>query len=228
MDDVGFEPTTSSMSTKRSATELVVRYENRVDDIYYITYTFCSLMETIKRAVAAFFDFLQGIVVVLAIMVMIYLFVMSPQEISGASMEPYFHNGEYILTNKIAYKFGNPERGDVVIFKSPRNKDIDYIKRIIGKPGDAVGLRDSSIFINGEKISEPYLSPDIYIFGGSYLREGSEVIIPPGHYFLMGDNRSHSSDSREFGPISKEDFIGKAILRYWPFTKTGLIKRPIY
>jgi signal peptidase I len=185
-------------------------------------------MDLIKRAVSAVFDFLQGIVVIMAIMVMIYLFIMSPQEISGASMEPYFHNGEYILTNKIAYKLGEPVRGDVVIFKSPRNKDIDYIKRVIGKPGDTVGLRDSAIYVNGKKLGEPYLGPGVYIFGGSYLREGSEMTIPSGLYFVMGDNRPHSSDSREFGPISKEDFIGKAILRYWPLNKTGIIQQPVY
>ena len=95
-------------------------------------------MEWIKRAVAAFFDFLQGIVVILAILVMVYLFIMSPQEINGASMEPNFHNGEFILTNKVLYKFRDPIRGDVIIFKSPKNKEVDYIKRIIGLPGDTV------------------------------------------------------------------------------------------
>ena len=186
------------------------------------------MFDSIKRAVAAFFDFLQGIVVVMAIMVMIYFFIMSPQEINGASMEPNFHNGEYILTNKIEYKIIEPKQGDVVIFKSPRNKDIDYIKRIIGLPGDTVALRNNKIYVNDKPLEEGYLAPDIYIFGGSYLREGSEIVVPQGKYFVMGDNRPHSSDSREFGPIAKEDFIGKAILRYWPFGKTGLIKRPIY
>lgn len=185
-------------------------------------------MDVIKRAITAFFDFLQGIVVIMAIMVMIYLFVMSPQEINGASMEPNFHNGEYILTNKIEYKLTDPKRGDVVIFKSPRNKDIDYIKRVIGLPGDVVALKNNTIYVNGKRLDERYLAPDVYIFGGSYLREGSEVVIPDGKYFVMGDNRPHSSDSREFGPIAKEDFIGKAIFRYWPFDKTGLIQQPSY
>ena len=89
-------------------------------------------MGIVKSIFSAIFDFLQGIVVILAIMVMIYLFIMSPQEINGASMEPNFHNKEFILTNKIEYKLHDPKRGEVVIFKSPRNKDIDYIKRIIG------------------------------------------------------------------------------------------------
>lgn len=185
-------------------------------------------MEFIKRAIAAIFDFLQGIVVFLAVLVMIYLFVMSPQEINGASMEPNFHNGEFILTNKILYKFTNPLRGDVVIFKSPRNKDIDYIKRIIGLPGDTVELKNNALYVNDVRVPEPYLAPDVFIFGGSYLKEGDPIIVPPGKYFVVGDNRPHSSDSREFGPIAKEDFIGVAFMRYWPFTKVGVISRPSY
>ncbi len=185
-------------------------------------------MGGIKRAVAAIFDFLQGIVVVLALLVMIYLFIMSPQEINGASMEPNFHNGEYILTNKISYKLRDPVRGDVVIFKSPMNKEIDYIKRVIGLPGDTVSLRDNAFWINGEKVEEPYLTTGTPIFGGSYLAEGQSVVVPPGTYFVAGDNRPHSSDSREFGPIAKEDFIGVAIFRYFPFSLMGPVKRPAY
>lgn len=185
-------------------------------------------MEPIKRAIAAFFDFLQGIVVVLAIMVMIYLFIMSPQEINGASMEPNFHNSEYILTNKIEYKLSEPQRGDVIIFKSPRDKDIDYIKRIIGLPGDTVMVKNNAYYVNGQKLNEPYLEPNVYIFGGTFLPENQEITVPAGRYFVSGDNRPHSSDSREFGPIPKEDIIGKAVLRYWPFPEFGLIHRPTY
>lgn len=185
-------------------------------------------MGVIKRIITAIFDFLQGIVVVLAVLVMIYLFIASPQEINGASMEPNFHNGEYILTNKILYKFREPTRGDVVIFKSPRNKEIDYIKRVIGLPGDIVELKSNSFYVNQQKIEEPYLEPGVTIFGGSYLQEGQEVVVPPGHYFLVGDNRPHSSDSREFGPIPLEDFIGAAFLRYWPFDRFGVLPHPTY
>ncbi len=213
------------MSMRRS-NQLSYESKNLLDRFDYTIYT--KSMEFVKKAVAAIFDFLQSIVVVLAIMVMIYLFVMSPQEISGASMEPNFHNGEYILTNKIEYKLTNPKRGDVVIFKSPLNKDIDYIKRIIALPGETVMLKDSALWVNGTKVAEPYLAPDAYIFGGSYLREGVEVTVPEGQYFVVGDNRPHSSDSREFGPIAKEDFIGKALVRYWPFDQMGLVENPSY
>lgn len=185
-------------------------------------------MDVIKRAVAAVFDFLQGIVVFLALLVMVYLFIMSPQEINGASMEPNFHNGEYILTNKAMYKLRNPRRGEVVIFKSPDNKEIDYIKRIIGLPGDTVSLSGNALWINGQRLDEPYLAPGTYIFGGSYLRENEPVVVPPGQYFVVGDNRPHSKDSREFGPIAKEDFIGLAVLRYWPLNKLGLVQLPLY
>lgn len=185
-------------------------------------------MDKIKRAVAAFFDFLQGIVVILAILVMVYLFIMSPQEINGASMEPNFHNGEFILTNKVLYKFRDPQRGDVIIFKSPKNKEVDYIKRIIGLPGDTVKLQNNSFYVNGQKVDEPYLSPDMTIFGGSFLHEGEEITVPPGQYFVAGDNRPHSSDSREFGNIAKEDFIGTAIFRYFPFSQMGVLPHPTY
>ncbi|MCL4360095.1 signal peptidase I [Patescibacteria group bacterium] len=185
-------------------------------------------MELVKRAIAAVFDFLQGIVVVMAVVVMIYLFVMSPQEINGQSMEPNFHNNEFILTNKLSYRLGDPKRGDVVIFKSPENKDIDFIKRVIGLPGEQVTLKDNGIYINGQRLDEPYLAPDVYIFGESYLHEGQTIIVPQGDYFVLGDNRPHSSDSREFGPIAKTDFIGKAVLRYWPLPLLGVIRRPTY
>ncbi len=185
-------------------------------------------MEAIKRWVAAFFDFLQSIVVVLAVLVMIYLFVAAPQEISGASMEPNFQNGEYILTNKVLYKFREPKRGDVVIFKSPRNKEIDYIKRIIGLSGDIVKLENNTFYVNGQPIVETYLATGITTFGGSYLAEGQEIVVPPGTFFVVGDNRPHSSDSREFGPIPLEDFIGVAFLRYWPFNRFGTLEHPVY
>ena len=185
-------------------------------------------MNFIKKAVAAFFDFLQGIVVIMAIMVMIYLFIMSPQEISGASMEPNFHNGEYILTNKIIYKFKEPIRGDVIIFKSPKDKTVDYIKRIIGLPGDTVRLENNSYYVNDVKIEEPYEPSDMPIYGGSFLAEGDEITVPEGQYFVSGDNRPHSSDSREFGTIAKEEFIGQAFFRYFPVSQLGLIVRPTY
>ncbi len=185
-------------------------------------------MDSIKRAIASIFDFLQGIVVFLALIVMVYLFLFSPQEINGASMEPSFFNAELIITNKFIYKITPPNRGDVVIFKSPKNKDIDYIKRVIGLPGDKVKLSNGAFYVNGVKLDEPYLRPNTQISGGTFLREGEEIIVPAGQYFVSGDNRPHSSDSREFGPIPLEDFIGKGILLYWPANRFSFITKPQY
>lgn len=195
------------------------------------THIVCSTlrmdMKFITKALAALFDFLQGIVAIAAVMVMVYLFVMSPQEVSGHSMEPNFQNGDYILTNKIVYKMTEPKRGDIVIFKSPTNKDIDYIKRVIGLPGETVMLKDQKFYINGKLLEERY-EYNKPVFGGSFLQEDVEITVPPEHYFVSGDNRPGSSDSREFGPISKYDFIGKAFLRYWPTSSAGLIPLPTY
>lgn len=184
-------------------------------------------MEAIKRAVAAIFDFLQGIVAIAAVLVMVYLFIMSPQEVSGHSMEPNFHDGDYILTNKIIYKLVEPKRGDIVIFKSPSNKDIDYIKRVIGLPGESVELRNQRFYINGELLEEPY-EYNKPVYGGSFLQEGFPVTVPQNMYFVSGDNRPGSSDSREFGFVPIQDFIGKALLRYWPTSAVGLISHPEY
>lgn len=184
-------------------------------------------MGGIKRAVAAIFDFLQGIVAIAAVLVMIYLFVMSPQQVSGHSMEPNFHDGDYILTNKIIFKFVEPKRGDIVIFKSPLDKNVDYIKRIIGLPGETVELRDQHYYINGVMLDEnyPYNKP---VFGGAFLHESEPVQIPPDEYFVSGDNRPGSSDSREFGLININDFIGQVFLRYWPVSAAGIIPHPTY
>lgn len=185
------------------------------------------MLKWLGRMIAGFFDFLQGIVALAAVMVMIYLFVMSPQEVSGHSMEPNFRNGDYILTNKLIYKMKDPQRGDIVIFKSPKNKDIDYIKRVIGLPGETVLLKNQHFYINGKLLEERY-DYNKPVYGESFMHEGEEITVPPDHYFVVGDNRPGSSDSREFGPVSKYDFIGQAFLRYWPTTTMGILPHPTY
>ena len=145
-------------------------------------------------------------------------------------MEPNFRDGEYILTDKISYRFNEPKRGDVIIFKAPTNPDVDFIKRIVALPGEKVEIKNNTIIIfnsehpKGFTLSEPYeiMEP---IAGGSYLREGKVVEVPENNYFVFGDNRTHSFDSREWGPLSKEAIIGKAWIRYWPLSKLSIIKR---
>ncbi len=138
-------------------------------------------------------------------------------------MDQTFHDGEYILTDKLSYRIGLPKRGDVVVFKSPRNSDVDFIKRIIGLPGDRVKISDGKVFINGQKLDETaYLDSSVYTGPQSFLSENQEITVPTNRYFVMGDNRPRSSDSRDFGPVAPSEFIGKVFFRYWPIDKLGL------
>ena len=141
-------------------------------------------------------------------------------------MEPNFHNGEYILTNKVTYRLKNPQRGDVVIFKSPRNKDIDYIKRIIGLPGDEIVVKDQEVYVNENLLGENYIADKTNVWEGGFIKEGVPIIVPDDSYFVMGDNRPRSSDSREFGPVPYQSIIGEVFYRYFPAAKMGTINNP--
>lgn len=181
-----------------------------------------------KRLITLFFDFLETGVVALSIFVVAYLFLIQPHEIKGNSMEPNFHNNEYILTDKISYRLKEPQRGDVIIFKAPKNPDIDYIKRIIALPGEKIKIENGLVYINGKILEELYINEATNLFPGSFIQKGIETTIPPDEYFAMGDNRTHSSDSREFGPIPKPLIIGRALLRYWPIPQLGMLEKINY
>ncbi len=173
------------------------------------------------------FSFLETVIVALVITVVLYLFVMTPHEVVGNSMHPTYKNGEYLMANKISYKLHKPERGDVIIFKYSDTQD--FIKRIIGLPGDTVMLKDGNIYINGVMLNESdYLSESIYTNGQDYLKEGQSITVPEGEYFVCGDNRNHSSDSRAFGPIKLENIKGKAWIVYFPFSQFRLVKHQSY
>jgi len=172
-------------------------------------------------------SFLETVVVALVISVVLYLFIMTPHEVVGNSMHPTYKNGEMLMANKVLYKFKEPTRGDVIIFKYSDTQD--FIKRIIGLPGETVMLKDGKLYINGNLLDEStYLSSSIYTNGGDYLKEGETITIPEGRYFVCGDNRPHSSDSRMFGPIDSKDIKGKAWIVYFPFNQFRLVKHESY
>jgi len=143
-------------------------------------------------------------------------------------MQPNFPDGEFLLTDKISYRFHPPQRGEVVVFKAPVNENDDYIKRIIGLPGESVSVHDGYVFINGQRLEEPYLPPGIYTAGGLFLANDKEVTVPENYFFVMGDNRPYSSDSRAWGFVPKENIVGKAWLIYWPPQKAGFVALPQY
>lgn len=171
-------------------------------------------------------DFIQTFVVFGAIFTLIYLFVAQPHKVSGNSMVPTFHNNDYILTDKLSYRLSPPKKGDIIVLKNPRNVSQDFIKRIIATPGDSVKIENGFVFINGNKLTELYIPQDTQSRGGSFLSEGEQITAGENQYIVFGDNRNHSSDSREWGPVTRKEIIGKVVFRYFPITSFGLIKNP--
>jgi signal peptidase I len=165
---------------------------------------------------------LREIVETLALIAVIYAFVNLVSArfvVDGRSMEPNFETGQFLIVNRVNYMLGTPSRGDIIVFHYPRNVEQDYIKRVIGLPGESVELRNQQVYINGELLEEPYINEpcepsrcrdDIWQLGED-------------EYFVMGDNRNHSQDSRVFGPVHEQFIVGEALLRYWPPDKIGLL-----
>lgn len=180
------------------------------------------MLEGLKRIFGVFWDFIEAAVFALAIFVVVYLFLFQPNQVKGHSMEPTFHDGEYILTDKVSFRMGLPQRGDIVVFASPKNADVDFIKRIVGLPGERVKISGGKVYINDSPLDESsYLGAGVYTGPESFLRENRDFLIPEGRYFVMGDNRPGSSDSRDFGPVVPKEFIGKVFFRYWPIDRFG-------
>ncbi len=173
------------------------------------------------------YSLIETILVALVLAIVLYLFIMTPHEVVGNSMHPTYKNGEFLMANKITYRVSQPKRGDVIIFKFSDTQD--FIKRIIGVPGDELMIKDGMIYINGDLLDESaYLESTVITNGGSYLHEGQTITVPDGQYFVCGDNRTNSSDSREFGPIEKEKIKGKAWIVYYPFTEFRVVQHETY
>ncbi|MBI3485648.1 signal peptidase I [Candidatus Daviesbacteria bacterium] len=174
-------------------------------------------------------EFIQTLVVFAAIGTAIYLFIAQPHKVSGSSMFPTLKTGDYIITNKIGYRLEQPKKGEIIVFKNPREESQDFIKRIIGVPGDRVKIEGGHFFVNDQQLSESsYLESSVYTSSGAFLREGEEITVSPNHYFVAGDNRLASSDSREWGFVTREEIIGKAFFRYWPLSAVGIINSASY
>ncbi len=199
-------------------------YENTQDQAVDSTQKISSAFASIGQFILSF---LETVVVALVISIVLYIFIMTPHEVIGNSMHPTYKNGEYLMANKVTYRIQDPKRGDVIIFKYSETQD--FIKRIIGLPGDTVMLKDGQIYINEKALDESkYLSSSIYTNGGDFLKEGESVTIPDDEYFVCGDNRPHSSDSRTFGPIKDADIKGKAWIVYFPFSEFRIVQHETY
>lgn len=192
-------------------------------------------MQKFLRAFSSLFlDITETVVIGLSLFLVVYLFFMQPHQVNGQSMVPNFQSGEYVLTDKISYRFGQPERGDVIVFHAPESAHCptgtgcDFIKRIIGLPGETIKVEDNGIFVNNNRLDESvYLPADYETEAGAFTKD-REITLGDDEYFASGDNRPYSSDSRAWGPIHRDDIVGKAFFKYWPSAVVGRIPNVDY
>lgn len=166
-------------------------------------------------------EWIVSIVLAVVIAFAIKWFIIDFNVVDGSSMYPTLQNGNRIIVNEIGYRFGEPEYGDIVTLHY--DKVTEYVKRIIGKGGDKISIKDNVVYRNGEALKEDYINTEDYA-------DFAEVTVPAGEYFVMGDNRAHSSDSRytNLGFVKRSAIVGKVVFRFWPFNEFGVIQDPVY
>lgn len=178
-------------------------------------------------------DLTETAVIGLSLFLIVYLFLVRPHQVNGQSMVPNFQSGEYLLTDQLSYRFRSPKRGEVIVFHAPQaahcpeGTGCDFIKRVIGLPGDSIEIRDGAIYVNDQYLAEPYIPKDFRTTSGEYTKE-KRITLGADEYFVVGDNRSYSSDSRAWGPIQADNIVGRAFFVYWPLSIFGKISEPKY
>lgn len=157
-----------------------------------------------------------AIAVILAIVIRVFLF--QPFYIPSGSMEPTLLINDRIIVSKLNYRITAPDRGDVIVFKYPVNPKRDFIKRVIGLPGETIKIKDNKLFVDGKQLEQPFL-PHGLTYG-----DFGPVTVPEGEYFMMGDNRNNSEDSRVWGTLPRDNIVGRAVFVYWPFSRASVIR----
>lgn len=176
-----------------------------------------------KQLKSLFADFTEILIIGVAVFALAWVFLAEPLEVTGESMEPTLHDKEQIIVEKVSMNFEELKRGDIVVFNSPENPKILIIKRIIGLAGDLITIQNNSVYLNNELLEESYLGDGTLTQAKDALVEGIETRVPYKSVVVLGDNRTNSSDSRDFGPIKEEEIIGKAIMVYYPFSEGRMI-----
>ena len=161
----------------------------------------------------------RDLLVSLAISAFIIIFLYQPVKVEGTSMMPGLEDQERIFVNKFVYRWEPIQRGDIVVFRYPRDTSKSYIKRVIGVAGDHIRIENGQVFVNNEALDEDYV-PSEYADARSY----PEVVVPRNSYFVLGDHRTMSNDSRDFGPVNERYIYGKAVFGYWPMEKLGRLR----
>jgi signal peptidase I len=161
----------------------------------------------------------RDLLVSLAISAFIIVFLYQPVKVEGTSMMPGLEDQERIFVNKFVYRWEPIQRGDIVVFRYPRDTSKSYIKRVIGVAGDRIRIEGGQVYVNGGALDEDYVPTD-YADPRSY----SEIVVPSNCFFVLGDHRSMSNDSRDFGPVNERFIYGKAVFGYWPMEKLGRLR----
>lgn len=169
----------------------------------------------IGRIVNELFEWLKSLVIAGILAFIIHTFLFAVVIVSGPSMEPTLHNTERLIMNKIIYKINTPVRGDIIVFHASERDD--YIKRVIGEPGDKVEYRNNLLYINDQQVKEPYLT-------NTYTEDFGPVYVPEGTIYVLGDNRRNSTDSRILGPVSLDKVVGRAKVLIWPLNRISVLE----
>ncbi|MGI4757706.1 MAG: signal peptidase I [Janthinobacterium lividum] len=171
-----------------------------------------------KKESQASLAWLRDVLASVAVSIFIILFLYQPVRVEGTSMVPMLQDQDRLFINKLAYRMGEVHHNDVVVFRYPRDITKSYIKRVIATPGDHIRIDHGRVYVNGRLLAEPYV-PARY----TDERSQPEMTVPAAEYFVMGDHRSISSDSRDFGPVDRQLIYGKASFVYWPFDQAGVV-----
>jgi signal peptidase I len=162
---------------------------------------------------------LRDLIISLGISAFIIIFLYQPVKVEGTSMMPSLDDQERIFVNKFVYRLESIQRGDIIVFRYPRDPSKSFIKRVIGLSGDRIRIDGGQVYVNGNLLDEDYIPP-AYVDERSY----KTIVVPPDSYFVLGDHRSLSNDSRDFGPVDASFIYGKAVFGYWPMDKLGRLR----
>ena len=179
-----------------------------------------------KKFLRFIWEVVKMVVISLAIVLPIRYFLIQPFYVKGASMEPNFHDKEYLIIDEISYRFKAPERGDIIVFRYPRDPQEYFIKRVIGLPGETVQIKDNSVYISNSEYPTGFKLPEVYLPTGVPTVAYTEDTVKVGdkQYFVLGDNRQASKDSRSFGVVDKSYLVGRVFFRGWPLNKVEVFK----
>jgi signal peptidase I len=190
-------------------------------------FSFNQIMKFLTEGKSLLFEVIKIVILAVVIVLPVRYFLFQPFFVQGISMEPNFENGDYLIIDEISYRFREPERGEIIVFKYPKNPTQRYIKRIIGLPGETVEIKEGQVIIldeNGNQVLDEseYLSENIETSGNI------RVSLSEDEYFVLGDNRNFSSDSRRWGVLPKKYIVGKVYVRAWPFAALAKFETPAY